>query len=200
MPTRYDGREPIETRHMRLRDGYQSSGALHATMLCLLLSLSVCACYQYFPVEDVKPMPEPRTDVRIRLTTPVSLEAGSQTLHHVNGVEGDVYRCSGDTLAVFSRWLRTSYGYRQPMDGSLLLRPLAVWQAGGASVRTHKDGDRGGRGEHGDPARIGMGNRTRRRRGVVGSGRQRRRRTPDQSASATQAPRSSIVADLVIRL
>jgi len=92
---------------------------VRATALCLLLSLTVCACYQYFPVDAVAPLPEPRTDVRIRLTTPVSLEAGSQTLHHVSSVEGDVYKCSGDTLAVFSRWLRTSYGFRQPMDGAV---------------------------------------------------------------------------------
>jgi|GEM_PF-2124884 len=93
--------------------------AVRPTAFGLMLLLSTNACYQYFPVSDVEPLPKSRAEVRISLSEPTSLDVGSETLHQVSKVEGDVYRSTGDTLAVFSRWLYTSFGYRQPMDGAV---------------------------------------------------------------------------------
>jgi hypothetical protein len=119
MLTQDAGRGSAEQRQEVTRTRSQTFGARRSRKLALLLLLPVCACYKYYAVDEVEPMPEATADVRIRFAAPVSLEAGSQTVDLVSGVEGEVYRSTRDTLGVYSRWLRTSYGLRKPMDGAV---------------------------------------------------------------------------------
>ncbi len=92
---------------------------MRATTLILVLSVTSTACYQYFPVQDASPLPEPGAEVRAQLSPPVSLDLGTMTLHDVSAIEGDVYASTSDTLALFSRWLRTSYGGKYATDGAV---------------------------------------------------------------------------------
>jgi hypothetical protein len=55
------------SRHEEARAGIRPGGAIRTITLCLLLSLSVCACYQYFRAQDIDPLPQAKADVRIRL-------------------------------------------------------------------------------------------------------------------------------------
>ena len=92
---------------------------MRKTRLTLALVVTTAACYQYFTVPEAVPLPEPGTDVRAQLSPPQSLNLGTMTIHEVSTVEGDVYRSLGDTIALFSRMLRTSYGYRHHTDGAV---------------------------------------------------------------------------------
>ncbi|MFQ5811118.1 MAG: hypothetical protein ACE5JM_15980, partial [Armatimonadota bacterium] len=87
--------------------------------LILVLSVTSSACYQYFPVHEASPLPEPGQEVRAQLSPPISLDLGTMTIHDVSAIEGDVYGSTSDTLALFSRWLRTSYGGKFATDGAV---------------------------------------------------------------------------------
>jgi hypothetical protein len=87
--------------------------------LILTLAWIASGCYQYFPVEEAAPLPEPGAEVRARLAAPQPLELGSVTIHDVSTLEGDVYRSDGDTLAVFSRRIISTYGFRQHTNGAV---------------------------------------------------------------------------------
>ncbi len=81
------------------------------------------ACYQYFPVQDTAPLPPPGAEVRARLSPPQALDLGTVTFHDIGTVEGDVYHSQGDTLALFTRWIHTSYGYKHPANGAVFYFP-----------------------------------------------------------------------------
>lgn len=92
---------------------------MRATFLILMLSATSSACYQYFPVQDTSPLPQTGDEVRVQLSPPQSLDLGTMTLHDVSALEGDVYRSQGDTLALFSRQLRTTYGTKHHTNGAV---------------------------------------------------------------------------------
>lgn len=89
----------------------------------LVLAPAAAGCYRYVPVEPAAALPERGKEVRVELTSPQPLHLGTMTLNDITAIEGDVYRADGDTLAVFSRWLYTGYGYKHPTDGALFFLP-----------------------------------------------------------------------------
>ena len=101
---------------------------MRAKVSLLTLAVASTGCYQYFPLQAEEPLPEPGAEVRAQLTLPQSLELGSTTVHDVSDVEGDVYETDGDTVAVFSRWLGTSYGGRLRTDGAVFYFPRSQLQ------------------------------------------------------------------------
>ncbi len=92
---------------------------MRTTTLVLMLAMSSSACYQYFPVEEAAPLPEPGTEVRAQLAAPQPLELGTVTIHDVSRIEGDVYESEGDTLALFSRRIFSAYGFDQFTNGAV---------------------------------------------------------------------------------
>lgn len=114
---------------------------MRKTTLILTLAATTSACYQYYSVEEAAPLPEPGTEVRIVLTSPQPLDLGSMTINDVSMVEGDVYEIEGDTLGLFSRRLRTYYGFSERTDGAVFYfdrsqfgrleqRQLVPWKTG----------------------------------------------------------------------
>jgi hypothetical protein len=98
------------------------------TTLTLTLAFASTGCYQYFPLQEEAPLPEPGAEVRAQLTSPQALELGATTIHDVRDIEGDVYESVGDTLAVFSRLLGTSYGQSLHTDGAVFYFPRSQLQ------------------------------------------------------------------------
>jgi hypothetical protein len=99
------------------------------------------ACYQFMPVDESAPMPEPGAEVRFQLESPQALELGTMTLNDVASVQGHVRQNRGDALSVFSSDLRTAYGFRQRTDGAVFnfdrsqfktleVRQLVPWKTG----------------------------------------------------------------------
>lgn len=89
----------------------------------LVLLLLVSGCYQYVPVEQPAPLPAPGEEVRVRLASPQPLELGTITVQDIAMIEGDVYRTEADTLAVFSRKLYTTYGFKHETNGAVYFLP-----------------------------------------------------------------------------
>ena len=81
--------------------------------------LAATACYQYFPVDGETPLPETGDEVKVQLESPTSLDVGSISIHDVTAVEGHVYRSNADTLAMFSRLVRTAYGAEHFTNGAV---------------------------------------------------------------------------------
>lgn len=114
---------------------------MRAKILILILAVTSNACYQYFPIADAAPLPEPGAEVRAQLSSPQAVELGTMTIHDISTVEGDVYRTEGDTLAVFSRRIYSAYGFRQFTNGAVFYfdrsqfgrleqRKLVPWKTG----------------------------------------------------------------------
>jgi hypothetical protein len=101
---------------------------VRTTTLTLILAVASTGCYQYFPVQEEAPLPEPGAEVRAQLALPQSLELGTTTISDVSAVEGDVYESNGDTLAVFSRVLSTPYGASLHTDGAVFYFPRSQLQ------------------------------------------------------------------------
>lgn len=89
------------------------------TSVILTLALIASGCYQYFPIQEAAPLPEPGAEIRAQLAAPEALELGSVTIHDVSRLEGDVYQSEGDTLAIFSRRIYSAYGFRQYTNGAV---------------------------------------------------------------------------------
>ena len=114
---------------------------MRTKILILILAVTSSGCYQYFPVADAAPLPEPGAEVRAQLASPQPVELGTMTIHDISIVEGDVYRTEGDTLAVFSRRIFSAYGFRQFTNGAVFYfdrsqfgrleqRKLVPWRSG----------------------------------------------------------------------
>jgi hypothetical protein len=96
-----------------------SGGLVRRTNLILALALTTSGCFRYARVGDEALLPEPGSEVRLQLATPLELDLGSTTVHDVSRIEGDVYESIGDTLAVFSRRIFSAYGYKQYTNGAV---------------------------------------------------------------------------------
>jgi hypothetical protein len=88
-------------------------------MVTLMLAVTSAACYQYFPVDDSAPLPDPGAEIRFRLDTPQPLDLGTMRISDINTVEGDVYEAEGDTLGVFSRQIYSAYGSKHFTNGAI---------------------------------------------------------------------------------
>ena len=51
------------------------------------------------------------------------MDLGSMTVHDVSVIEGEIFEISGDTVAVFSRWLQTAFGQRYATSGAVFYVP-----------------------------------------------------------------------------
>ena len=85
--------------------------------------LSQVGCYQYVPLADTAPLPEAGTEIKLEFSPPQDLDLGSRTLHDVTVIEGEIFEISGDTVAVFSRWLQTAFGERYATSGGVFYVP-----------------------------------------------------------------------------
>ncbi len=81
--------------------------------------LSQAGCYQYVPLADTAPLPEAGTEIKLEFSPPQDMDLGNRTLHDITVVEGEIFEISGDTVAVFSRWLRTAFGQRYATNGGV---------------------------------------------------------------------------------
>ncbi len=85
--------------------------------------LSQAGCYQYVPLADTAPLPEAGTEIKLQFSPPQAMDLGSMTVHDVSVIEGEVFEISGDTVAVFSRWLQTAFGQRYAASGAVFYVP-----------------------------------------------------------------------------
>ncbi len=88
--------------------------------LALMLAVSTAACYQYYAVPDLAPLPKRGAEIRAQLSPPVSLDLGTVTVHDVSTVEGNVFNSHEDTLAVYARLLLSYDGSRHPTGGAVI--------------------------------------------------------------------------------
>lgn len=102
-----------------------------AVAMGLLPAFLGTACYTYRPVDGTVPVVG--TEVRAHLSPPGSFQVGEFTIHDVNGVEGQVYQASGDTLLVWGSFLQTRIGSRYSAGGGSLF--LSRQQVGSLEVR-----------------------------------------------------------------
>ena len=100
-------------------DVFLTGGLVRSTKLIVLLALTTTGCFEYAHVEDAAPLPEPGKQVRVQLAAPQRLELGSVTVNDVSRIEGDVYQSDGDTLAIFSRKIFSSYGGSHFTNGAV---------------------------------------------------------------------------------
>ena len=68
------------------------------------------ACYVYVPVESAAP--EPGSEIRAHLSPTQDFDVGTVTVRDVARVDGIVYGVAGDSVAVWSSWLYSTYGTR----------------------------------------------------------------------------------------
>ena len=68
------------------------------------------ACYVYVPVENGAP--DPGSEIRAHLSPTQDFDVGTVTVHDVARVDGIVYGVAGDSVAVWSSWLYSTYGTR----------------------------------------------------------------------------------------
>ncbi len=85
--------------------------------------LSQAGCYQYVQLADTAPLPETGTEIKLELSPLQDLDLGSRTLRDVSVIEGEIFEISGDTVAVFSRWLQTAFGQRYATSGAVFYVP-----------------------------------------------------------------------------
>lgn len=71
---------------------------------------SLGACYVYVPVEDAGP--DAGSGIRAHLSPTQNFDVGTVTVHDVARVDGIVYGVAGDSVAVWSSWLYSTYGTR----------------------------------------------------------------------------------------
>ncbi len=84
--------------------------------------LSQAGCYQYVQLADTAPL-EDGTEIKLEFSPPQDMDLGSMTVHDVSVIEGEVFEISGDTVAVFSRWLQTAFGQRYAASGAVFYVP-----------------------------------------------------------------------------
>ena len=85
--------------------------------------LSQAGCYQYVQLADTAPLPEAGTEIKLEFSPPQAMDLGSMTVHDVSVIEGEVFEISGDTVAVYSRWLQTAFGQRYAASGAVFYVP-----------------------------------------------------------------------------
>lgn len=85
--------------------------------------LSQAGCYQYVQLADTAPLPEAGTEIKLEFSPPQAMDLGRMTVHDVSVIEGEVFGISGDTVAVYSRWLQTAFGQRYVANGAVFYVP-----------------------------------------------------------------------------
>lgn len=88
-----------------------------APAAALLLPAYLSACFRYVPA-GVEPLPNPRTEVKVHLATPIQVPLGEVTLREVTTIEGIVSDATGDTLGVFANWLYPRVGTKYDAMGA----------------------------------------------------------------------------------
>lgn len=96
---------------------------MRSTASVLLASMTLSACYQYVPVSQDGPAPDPGAEVRARLSPPRSFDIGTLSVNDVNSIEGSVYQNNGDDLALWTQWLWTTLDMRVAANGSVFYVP-----------------------------------------------------------------------------
>ena len=97
--------------------------AFVTTTLGVGLLLTQAGCYQFVPLADTAPLPEAGSEVRLAFAPPQAMNLGARTVHDITLIEGEVFENGGDTLAVFSRYLRSAYGQRYIANGAVFYIP-----------------------------------------------------------------------------
>ncbi|MCZ6918507.1 MAG: hypothetical protein O7I93_17160 [Gemmatimonadetes bacterium] len=97
--------------------------AFVAATMGIGILLSQAGCYQYVPLADTAPLPEAGSEIKLQFSSPQAMELGSMTVHDVSEIEGEVFEIEGDTMAVFSRWLRSAFGPKYATDGAVFYVP-----------------------------------------------------------------------------
>jgi hypothetical protein len=80
---------------------------------------SLTGCFVHVPVESQAPDPDVGREVRVFLSEPLDLDAGSVTINGVTLVEGYLYERTPDTLAIWAKWLRSQAGARYYANGQV---------------------------------------------------------------------------------
>ncbi len=88
-------------------------------LLLAAMLWSLTGCYVHVPVESQAPDPDVGREVRVGLSEPLDLDAGSVTIHGVTLVEGYLYERTPDTLAIWAKWLRSQGGARFYANGQV---------------------------------------------------------------------------------
>jgi hypothetical protein len=68
-------------------------------------------------------MPGPQSEVRVGLSSPISVPLGEVTLHDVTSVEGVVAQSGADSLSVFAKWLYPQIGIKYDAEGATFQFP-----------------------------------------------------------------------------
>jgi hypothetical protein len=88
-------------------------------LLLMAMLWSLTGCYVHVPVESQAPDPEVGREVRVFLSEPLDLDAGSVIIQGVTQVDGMLYDRTPDTLAVWAKWLRSQAGSRYYANGQV---------------------------------------------------------------------------------
>jgi hypothetical protein len=96
---------------------------MRSTASVLMMSMTVSACYQYVPVDQEAPRPDPGEEVRARLSPSRSFDLGTVIVNEVNSMEGTLYQNNGDDLAMWTQWLWTTLDVRVAANGSVFYVP-----------------------------------------------------------------------------
>lgn len=83
----------------------------------LLLPVYLGACFRYAP-GSLDPPPATRSEVKLRLVSPINVPLGDQTLYDVRIIEGIVARSTTDSVDVFARWLYPGVGRKYDAQGA----------------------------------------------------------------------------------
>ena len=84
----------------------------YATLICM-----ASACYVYAPTQET--VPEMGREIRANLSTPKDLSSGDLIIRDVIRVEGTVYGSTGETIAIWTKWLHGDRGGRYFADGEV---------------------------------------------------------------------------------
>jgi hypothetical protein len=100
---------------MRVMSVYRS--AVLGPVAAVLLPAYLSACFHYVPGRT-DPLPGPRTEVQVHLTSPINVPLGEVTLNEVNRVEGIVAASEGDSLSLYAKWLYPQVGSKYDALGA----------------------------------------------------------------------------------
>lgn len=101
----------------------RASSLVRSVAAALLLTMSLSACYQYFPISDGEPLPEPGREVRARLSPEREMNLGNITVNQINRIDGSVYSNGNDSLALWTQWVHSAFGQRYYANGSVFYFP-----------------------------------------------------------------------------
>lgn len=88
----------------------------------ILLPAYTAACFQYAPGR-LDPPPAPRSEVKVRLSSPINVPLGELTLYDVRAIEGILSRSTPDSLQVFAKWLYPALGRKYDAQGATFMLP-----------------------------------------------------------------------------